>query len=111
MRSKVRVGFLAILMVAMAGAAQAEIIPMVQGYTTSYEVNWAGVTPSKYNASMTITADPLKEFGGKQWLTMQQYNWDGDGKTQTMLMFATNQAVYVTDPNNPQYDSLKPHFK
>jgi hypothetical protein len=37
MRGKVRMLFLAVFMVAMAGAAQADtIIPMVPGYTTTY---------------------------------------------------------------------------
>jgi hypothetical protein len=106
MRGKVRMLFLAILLVAMAGAAYADpIIPMVPGYTTTYEVNWAGVTPSKYTASMKITNDPTQTIDGKDWLTMQQFNWDGDGKTQTMLFYATDTALYIDGSASPHFQT------
>jgi hypothetical protein len=59
---------------------------------------------------MTITGGPTN-IDGKDWLTMTQFNWDGDGIPRTMLVYATAQAVYVTDPQNPLYDSSNPHFQ
>ena len=109
MRGKVRVVFLAVLMVAMAGAAQADtIIPMVPGYTTTYEVNWAG-SPSgtPYNASMQITGGPENPYSdGNQWWTLQFNNMDGGGgsDTSTSWVRATETAVYLNG-------SAAPHFQ
>jgi hypothetical protein len=105
--------FLAVLMVAMAGAAQADtIIPQVVGYTTTYTATWErSPSTNPFTASMMITGDPPQTIDGKQWLTMLQKNWDGNGIDKTIYIWATDQALYATDPDHPQYDPEKAHFK
>jgi hypothetical protein len=108
MVGKVRVVFLAIVMVAMAGAVQAEIIPMVVGYNATYSVTWAG-SPSTnpYTASMQITGGP-QDIGEKQWWTLQFNNWDGNGVLETSLIRATEDAVYLNGSAIPHFQTGAP---
>jgi hypothetical protein len=99
----VKVVFLAIVMAAMAGAAQAEIIPMVVGYNATYNVTWEkSPSTNPYIASMQITGGP-QDIGGTQWWTLQFNNWDGDSATTITFVRATADAVYFADSANPHF--------
>jgi hypothetical protein len=108
MRGKVKVVFLALVMVALAGAAQAAtitpIIPLAVGYNATYEVNWAGSSTNPFTATMQITG--TKTIGTTEWWIMQMNNWNGSGgdPQQYMDIRATDQAVYINGSANAHFE-------
>jgi hypothetical protein len=95
MRGTVRVVFLAVLMVAMAGAAQADtmIFPFTVGYTANYSAT-DGTT------SWTSTISIISPG------TMQLDNWDGPGQSGTMDVQLTSDTFSLDEG-----PGLQPYFK
>jgi hypothetical protein len=93
--------FLAVLLVAMAGAARAEtIIPMVVGYSATYKITMNG---SQWDGSMQITG--TQDIGATQWWTMQFNNWDANGADPvSMPILATDNAVYLNGSDKPHFE-------
>lgn len=102
MAGKVKVLFLTLLIMSMAGAAQADsVFPMAVGYNATYNATWAGSsTTNPYTATMQITGTETLKDGNTWWIT-EFYNWDGDGNTTTVDMRATETALYFGGSANP----------
>jgi hypothetical protein len=101
MLGKLKVVFLALVMVVLAGAAQADtVIPLVVGYNATYLGNWAGSPTNPFTATLTITG--TKTIDSTEWWIMQFNNWDGTvGDPQYMDIRADGKSVYINDSASP----------
>lgn len=96
---KLKVIFLSLLMMVVAGAARADMLFPISSTWSAIYNSWAGTTPPNFwtwTYSMTASG-PAQPFNGIDFFQVAAFNYGNSGETNNFYIGSSDTAVYVSD--------------